>query len=113
MNPDLSLAANLFMKLREKVYTPVADSLWIDFNLEEMYAPGKILLPNNTALPPFIEVTVLAVGPKCTQVKKGDKILLNSNAVMKIKVGSEEPQFFTKEDRCVAILTDPFDSDPV
>ena len=97
------------MKLREKVYTPVADSLWIDFTLDEMYAPGKILLPNNTALPPFIEVTVLAIGPKCTQVKKGDKILMNSNAVMKIKVGSDEPQFFTKEDRCVAILSDPFD----
>lgn len=97
------------MKLLEKCYTPVADSLWIDFNREDIYAPGKILLPNNTALPPFIEVAVLAVGPKCTQVKKGDKILINSNAVMQIKIGKDEPQFFTKEDRVVAVLSDPFD----
>ena len=101
------------MKLREKAYTPVADSVWIDFDLEESMHSGKILLPNNTSLPPFIEATVLAIGPKCTQVERGDKILVNSNAVMKIKVGTEETQLFTKEDRIVAVLTDPFDSDPV
>jgi co-chaperonin GroES (HSP10) len=101
------------MKLKEKVYTPVASSIWIDVDLEESYAPGKIILPNNTVLPPFIEANVLAVGPKCVQIKKGDRVLLNTNAVMKIKVGGEDTQFFTLEDRVVAVLTDPFDSDPV
>jgi len=109
MNPDLSLAANLFMKLREKVYTPVASSVWLDVNLEDTYAPGKIVLPGSTQLPPFLEANVLAVGPKCEQIRKGDRVLLNSNAVMKVKVGSEEIQYFTLEDRVVAVLDDPFD----
>ena len=102
-----------FMMLKEKSYTPVASSVWLDVNLEDTYAPGKILLPGNTQLPPFLEATVLAVGPKCAQLKKGDRVLLNSNALMKIKVGNEDTQYFTLEDRVVAVLANPFDSDPV
>ena len=102
-----------FMKLREKVYTPVASSVWLDVSLEDTYAPGKIVLPGSTQLPPFLEANVLAVGPKCEQIKKGDRVLLNSNAVMKVKVGSEDVQYFTLEDRVVAVLGDPFESDPV
>jgi len=97
------------MKLREKTYTPVASSIWVDVDLEAAYNSGKILLPNNTALPPFVEASVLAVGPKCTQIKRGDRIVLNSNAIMKIKVGSDETQLFTQEDRVVAVLADAFD----
>jgi co-chaperonin GroES (HSP10) len=91
-------------KLLTKSYEPVGDSVWVQVEIPK---PDRIVLPGNAKLPPFLEAEVLAVGPKCVQVKKGDTVLLNAVTIMPIKVDGEEFTF-TKEDRIVAISRNPF-----
>lgn len=91
-------------KLMTRCYEPVGDSIWISVDLPK---PDRIVLPDNMKLPPFLEAEVLAVGPKCTQIKKGDTVLLNTVTIMPIKVEGET-FMFTKEDRVVAISRSPF-----
>lgn len=89
-------------KLVNKTYEPVGDSIWIQVDIEDALKPDRIVLPGNAKLPPFFEAEVIAVGPKCVQVKKGDVVLLNAVTIMAIKVDGEDLTF-TKEDRVVAI----------
>jgi co-chaperonin GroES (HSP10) len=90
-------------KLQTKSYEPVADSIWVRCVIDK---PDNIYLPGNAKLPPFVEAEVLAVGPKCAQVKKGDTVLLNSVTIMAVKFGGED-YTFTKEDRIVAVVRGP------
>jgi co-chaperonin GroES (HSP10) len=92
----------MVQKLRQKNYEPVADSIWVHVDLQDALKPDRIVLPNNAKLPPFLEAEVLAVGPKCTQVKAGDVVLLNAATIMPIKIDGEELTF-TLESRVVAI----------
>ncbi len=93
-------------KLLTKSYEPVGSSIWVRV---ELPTPDRIVLPGNAKLPPFLEAEVLAVGPKCSQVKKGDVVLLNANTIMPVKVDGEEFTF-TLEDRVVAISRDAIDN---
>ena len=104
-------------KLLTKKYEPVGDSIWVHVDLEDVLKPDRIVLPGNAKMPPFLEAEVLAVGPKCTQVREGDTVLLNAATILTIKVDGSEFTF-TTETRVVAISRNPFasnsfDSDPV
>ena len=94
------------MKLQTKEYAPVGEAIWLDFDLDELTNGSKLIMPNNAKMPPFIEATVLAAGPKCLQVKAGDRVLLNSVTITRMKVGSDPEVLFTKEDKIVAIVKD-------
>ena len=92
------------MNLQTKNYQPVDTSIWLDFDFDEVMGNTKLILPQNTKLPPFVHAAVLAVGPECKQVRKGDTILLNASTIMRMKVGQESEVFFTKENMVVAIV---------
>jgi len=77
------------------------------------YAPpdtGKIITPDKykEKLPPWVIVTAIEVGEKCAFVKKGDRLLVNSNAIYQnIKIPGLPQPYFTKEDKILAVVTLP------
>jgi hypothetical protein len=94
------------MKLQTKTYEPVDTSIWIDYDQESLVKDSKLVLPGGMKLPPFCHAAVLAVGPKCVQVKAGDTVLVAAGTVMQMKVSGEPDVFFTQENKIVAIVRD-------
>jgi len=90
------------IKLKTKSYAPVGDTIWVEVDLDAV-ADG-IVMPGTMKLPPFVHANVLAVGPKCVQVKAGDVVLVNSSTVTRMKVGQEPEALFTKEPQVVAVV---------
>lgn len=92
------------MKLRKMEFHPVGDAIWLDYDPEAVLgADSKIVLPGNVKMPPFVICGVLAVGPEVKQVRRGERVIVNSGQVMKIVVERED-NYFAKEAMCVAVV---------
>lgn len=96
------------MKLMTKIFAPVGTAIWVAYNPEDAMAPGsKLILPGNARMPPFVECEVLEVGKECKEVKKGDRVILNSSpsALTPVKLaGDSSTYFFAKEAMVVALI---------
>lgn len=97
------------MVLKTKTYEPVGDAIWLEYDVEALSQGSNLVMPGNMKLPPFVEAEVMAAGPKCLQVKKGDVVIVNSSVMTQIKVVGEEPVLFTKEGQVVAIVRGALD----
>lgn len=92
------------MKLKTKSYAPVGEAIWLEWEPDDT---GEIVLhATGPKMPPFVEALVLAVGPLCKQVKDGDRVVVNSAVITKMKFDGQEI-YFTKELQIVAVVGSP------
>lgn len=87
------------MKLLTKSFVPVGEAIWLHYEAPK----SNIILPHNAKLPPFFECEVLEVGPEVKEVKKGDRVIVNSVAITTIKLDGTD-YFFTKQAQVVAVV---------
>lgn len=90
--------------LNTRRYEPVGDYIQLDYVKPEKV--GEIHLPGNAKIQlQYVESVVLAVGPKCTQVAVGNKLLLATAAMLVIPAGSGGLTVtLTKEDKVLAVV---------
>ncbi len=87
-----------------KKYTPVGPTLLLrpayvaQLQLDDVTGlrkEGQIIIPENANIKkrgetPFEEFRVVARGPGCTQVKEGDLVIVNKNALIRVPAGDED-----------------------
>lgn len=103
-----------------KKYTPVGPTLLLrpayvaQINIDDVTGlrkSGDIIIPENSRAgaprgeSPFEEFRVVARGPGCTQVKEGDLVIVNKNALIRIPTG-EEDLALALENNIAAIIED-------
>lgn len=71
---------------------------------------GGIVIPENTSasskaqvLNPHFEATILAAGPACKNVKKGDRVVVTGVNCYPVKIG-DKTYTFTRDSEIVCIL---------
>lgn len=93
------------MNLPAPTFRPYGDLIQIEYDKPDT---GTIILPGSAKLPPWVTARAIACGDKCTIVKPGDVILVNSGAIFnKVKCAGVGEVSFTKEDKIMAVVTLP------
>lgn len=90
------------------VFKPVSNYIQIDYRRNG--SAGGIVMPGNAKPLEFVTARVLAVGPDCKTVQKGDKIVVATKGIHGGDNGitiDGEKAYFTQESLVVAVVAEP------
>jgi co-chaperonin GroES (HSP10) len=101
---------NLLATLAPKLYTPTHDKLVIQIT-KVTESAGGIAMSDNApigATPEKYPHQVVAVGPECKYVKRGDLILMGENQpILNVKYGGHQTYVVLHEEEIAGVVDEP------